>query len=133
MRGSRSLRGITVAALFFVFAGVMVLSGKLTAIVFWGYLVASVACFAAYAVDKSAARAGRWRTSEQTLHLLALLGGWPGALIAQNLLRHKSQKTGFLLIFGATVVINCGALVWLISANDWPPIVESVAGFRQIH
>jgi uncharacterized membrane protein YsdA (DUF1294 family) len=66
------------------------------------------------------------------LHLLALLGGWPGALIAQNLLRHKSQKTGFLLIFGATVVINCGALVWLISANDWPPIVESVAGFGQI-
>jgi uncharacterized membrane protein YsdA (DUF1294 family) len=132
MRGSRSLLGITVVALFFVFAGVMVLSGKLTAIVFWGYLVASVACFAAYAVDKSAARAGRWRTSEQTLHLLALLGGWPGALIAQNLLRHKSQKTGFLLIFGATVVINCGALVWLISANDWPPIVESVAGFGQI-
>jgi uncharacterized membrane protein YsdA (DUF1294 family) len=132
MRGSRSLLGITVAVLFFVFAGVMVLSGKLTAIVFWGYLVASVACFAAYAVDKSAARAGRWRTSEQTLHLLALLGGWPGALIAQSLLRHKSQKTGFLLIFGATVAINCGALVWLISANDWPPIVESVAGFGQI-
>jgi uncharacterized membrane protein YsdA (DUF1294 family) len=132
MRGSRSLLGITVAALFLGFAGVMTLIGKLTAIVFWGYLVASAVCFLAYAVDKSAARAGRWRTSEQTLHLLALLGGWPGALIAQNLLRHKSQKTGFLLILGATVVINCGALVWLISANDWPPIVESVAGFGQI-
>ena len=131
MRGSIPALGITVAALFLGFAGVMALTGKLPAIVFWGYLVASVVCFTTYAVDKSAARAGRWRTSEQTLHLMALLGGWPGALIAQNLLRHKSQKTGFLLVFGATVVINCAALAWLISANH-QPIAESIASFGQI-
>lgn len=109
--------GFTVAALFLGFAGAMALSGKLPAIVFWGYLVASVVCFTTYAVDKSAARAGRWRTSEQTLHLLALLGGWPGALVAQNLLRHKSKKPGFLLICSATIIINCSALAWLISTG----------------
>jgi uncharacterized membrane protein YsdA (DUF1294 family) len=123
--------GITAAALFLGFAGVMALTGKLPVIVFWGYLVASIVCFTTYAIDKSAARAGRWRTSEQTLHLLALLGGWPGALIAQNLLRHKSKKTGFLLVFSATVVINCCALAWLISTND-QPMAERVAGFSQI-
>ena len=131
MRGTITALGITVAALFFGFTGVMAFTGKLPAIVFWGYLVASVVCFTTYAVDKSAARAGRWRTSEQTLHLLALLGGWPGALIAQSLLRHKSKKTGFLLVFGTTVVINCCALAGLISTND-QPMAERVASFSQI-
>lgn len=131
MRGATPALGITIAALFFGFAGVMALTGKLPAIVFLGYLVASLACFTTYAMDKSAARAGRWRTSEQTLHLLALLGGWPGALIAQSLLRHKSKKIGFLLVFSATVVINCCALAWLISTND-PPMAERVASFGLI-
>ncbi|MDB5907437.1 MAG: cold-shock protein, partial [Massilia sp.] len=48
------------------------------------YLVASVTSFVAYAMDKSAARAGRWRTSESTLLLLGLACGWPGAALAQQ-------------------------------------------------
>ncbi|HJV94205.1 MAG TPA: DUF1294 domain-containing protein [Azonexus sp.] len=71
--------------------------------------------FIAYAADKSAARNDRWRTAENTLHLLALIGGWPGALVAQNRLRHKSSKTSFLAVFWATVLLNCGALGWLLS------------------
>lgn len=64
--------------------------------------------------DKSAARAGRQRTSEATLHLLAMLGGWPGALLAQGLLRHKSSKTSFQWMFWATVIVNCVAVAWLL-------------------
>src|SRR5690606_34065621 len=52
------------------------------------YLIASAIAFVAYALDKSAAKNGTWRTSESTLHVLAIAGGWPGALLAQQLLRH---------------------------------------------
>jgi uncharacterized membrane protein YsdA (DUF1294 family) len=75
------------------------------------YAVASVVCFLAYALDKSAARAGRWRTSENTLLLLGLVGGWPGGLIAQRLLRHKTAKPPFLAAFWATVVVNVTGLL----------------------
>ena len=66
------------------------------------YLVFSLATFAAYALDKSAAEKGNWRTSESTLHFLALAGGWPGALIAQSRLRHKTRKQPFRAVFWAT-------------------------------
>lgn len=81
------------------------------------YLVASVVTFIAYAFDKSAARNDRRRTAESTLHLFALVGGWPGALAAQRLLRHKSKKRSFQLVFWATVVLNCGVLGWLLSSS----------------
>lgn len=85
------------------------------------YAVASVACFIAYALDKSAARKGRRRTPERTLLLLGLAGGWPGALAAQHWLRHKSSKTSFLARFWVTVVLNVSALLAL-AAYLRPPL-----------
>ena len=79
------------------------------------YVVASGATFVAYAADKSAATSGSWRTPESTLHALALAGGWPGALLAQQFLRHKSTKREFRQVFWATVVLNLAALVVLVS------------------
>lgn len=70
------------------------------------YLVASVICFTAYALDKSAARAGNWRTAEQTLLFLGLMGGWPGAIVAQQVFRHKSNKASFRAAFWISVLIN---------------------------
>lgn len=90
--------------------------GKLPGEVAWFYLAASLAAFLAYALDKSAARNGRWRTQESTLHLIGLAGGWPGALAAQRLLRHKSRKQSFQIVFWATVVLNCCALSWFFSS-----------------
>ncbi|WP_318405752.1 cold shock and DUF1294 domain-containing protein [Photobacterium leiognathi] len=75
------------------------------------YLVLSVVTFAVYAHDKRAAQAEKWRTKEATLHLLALIGGWPGALWAQKILRHKSQKQPFKAILWLTIVVNCAAFV----------------------
>ena len=75
------------------------------------YAGLSLVTFFAYAMDKSAARRNAWRTPESTLHLLALAGGWPGALLAQQLLRHKSTKAEFRSVFWGTVVVNAAAFV----------------------
>lgn len=75
------------------------------------YLVLSVVALIAYAIDKSAAQSGRRRTPENTLHLIALAGGWPGALLAQQLLRHKTRKPGFMAVFWLTVVLNVAVLL----------------------
>ena len=77
------------------------------------YLLASMLTFVVYAKDKSAAKRGAWRTPESTLHFLALACGWPGALVAQEKLRHKSKKQEFRLVFWLTVIINIGLFIWL--------------------
>jgi uncharacterized membrane protein YsdA (DUF1294 family) len=80
------------------------------------YLAASVVTFIAYAGDKLAAKHDKRRTPERTLHLLSVLGGWPGAWLAQRLLRHKSRKTRFQQVFWVTVILNCAGLgCWMAS------------------
>jgi len=79
------------------------------------YLVLSAATYMAYAADKSAAASGARRTPELTLHVLAIAGGWPGALLAQQFLRHKSTKQGFRAVFWATVLLNTVGLAVLAS------------------
>ena len=77
------------------------------------YLAASAACFGAYALDKSAARGGTRRTPERTLLLLGLAGGWPGAVLAQQWLRHKTRKQPFQRRFWLTVAAHAGLAGWL--------------------
>tara|TARA_B110000908_G_scaffold162653_1_gene208359 strand:+ start:260 stop:856 length:597 start_codon:yes stop_codon:yes gene_type:complete len=77
----------------------------------FGYFIFSIIIFLVYAFDKSKAQRGSRRIKESTLHFLALAGGWPGAVIAQQLLRHKSQKREFRTVFWFTVIINIGCLV----------------------
>lgn len=90
--------------------------GRLPWVVPAACVAMSVLTFVVYALDKSAARQGRWRTREQTLHLLSLAGGWPGALAAQRRLRHKSSKTSFRGVFWLTVLANVALVLWLASA-----------------
>lgn len=112
---SRASWPLWVCSLFFVVLLTVVLTGRLPKPLLWLYTAASVIAFVAYWADKSAARAGRWRTPESTLHLLALIGGWPGALVAQWHLRHKSAKFSFLVVFWITALLNCSALVLLLT------------------
>jgi len=107
--------GMLIAAMFLASVGASVLLTKLPPEIFVLYLAASLVTFIAYAIDKSAAQKGRWRTSEGTLHLLALAGGWPGALVAQTVLRHKSRKQQFRSVFRATILLNCAALAWVLT------------------
>ncbi len=78
------------------------------------YGALSLVAFTAYGIDKAAARGGRQRISEQALLVLGLIGGWPGALLAQQLFRHKTRKRSFRRAFWGTVVINIAALTGFI-------------------
>lgn len=79
------------------------------------YVGLSLWSFAMYAYDKRQAQTGGWRTPESSLHTVAVLGGWPGALLAQQWLRHKSSKVPFRRVFWATVVLNMLAFIVLLS------------------
>ncbi len=79
-----------------------------------GYLIVSAATYVAYGMDKSAAQHGAFRTQESALHLLALMGGWPGALLAQKHFHHKTRKQSFQSTFWVTVVLNCVILMTFI-------------------
>lgn len=68
-----------------------------------------------YAQDKEAAQLGKKRVPEQSLHIVAFLGGWPAAWLAQQKLRHKTQKQPFRKIYFCTIVLNILLLLWLIS------------------
>jgi uncharacterized membrane protein YsdA (DUF1294 family)/cold shock CspA family protein len=95
----------------------------LAAAVFWRidlwvaahYLIASLVTAIAYASDKTAAVEGRLRTSEFTLLMLGFVGGWPGAVLAQQMLRHKIRKASFQTLFWLTVLVNVMAFLWLAS------------------
>jgi uncharacterized membrane protein YsdA (DUF1294 family)/cold shock CspA family protein len=119
-----------IAALgFLLLVGSAVLVSAIPLPVLVVYVVVSVVTFSAYAFDKAAAKKGYWRTSENTLHLLALVGGWPGALLAQGYLRHKTRKQPFRAIFWVTVLLNCCVLGWLFTpngANAWRSMVTAV-------
>jgi len=103
---------IAVTAIFLGGVCLAAVDGVLPAAVPILYVAASAAAAIAYRLDKTAAQDGAWRTPETTLHILALVGGWPGALAAQRLLHHKSRKLSFQLVFWTTVALNCGALGW---------------------
>ena len=82
----------------------------------WAWLLyggASALSFALYAVDKSAARAGRDRVSESMLLSAGFVGGWPGAILAQQWLRHKTAKRSFRIRFWLSVAGNVALFLWL--------------------
>ena len=90
---TRSNASIIFAFCFLYFIAGLTFVDKLPVWVLGVYILTSIAAFIAYELDKSAAKNNKWRTQEATLHLFALAGGWPGALVAQWLFRHNNQKT----------------------------------------
>jgi uncharacterized membrane protein YsdA (DUF1294 family)/cold shock CspA family protein len=106
------------AGLFLLLVAASVAVGRLPPEILLLYMGASLVTYFMYFWDKSAARTDAWRTQEITLHLLSLLGGWPGALIAQQTLRHKSRKASFRAVFWLTVLVNCGLFIWLFTPSD---------------
>ena len=72
-----------------------------------GYLMTiSIVTYAYYANDKKRALARVWRIPEATLHFLELIGGWPGAFLAQRRLRHKYSKGSYQFTFWLIVIAS---------------------------
>jgi len=109
---------LAIPALFFVLLIVLVMLGQVTIWIPAVYAIMSVVLFAAYGADKAAAQRGESRTSEKALHLMAAAGGWPGALVAQRVFRHKTMKRSFRRVFWLTVTANCLALAAWVSGSS---------------
>jgi uncharacterized membrane protein YsdA (DUF1294 family)/cold shock CspA family protein len=113
-------KAFIVSFIFLSAVGVATLLGYIPRLILYLYLIMSVITFIYYAWDKSSAKRSRSRIAEATLHNLSLFGGWPGALFAQQILRHKSFKKRFRLVFWMTVLLNLASLTYLISPyGNW--------------
>jgi uncharacterized repeat protein (TIGR01451 family) len=117
-KNNSSTLSIIIVSVFSIFLVSSILLTKMPALIIAVYFVVSLLTFIMYSVDKSAAQNGDWRTPESTLHFLSLAGGWPGALIAQQKLRHKSKKQPFRMVFWITVILNLTVFVWLLTPKS---------------
>lgn len=106
---------VALVALAGVGAGVF--AGLLPLVVGFAYLFMSGVSYFMYWADKSAAQNDARRTPEANLHLVDLLCGWPGALLAQQQLRHKTVKQPFVALFWLTVLINIASVAWLVHSG----------------
>lgn len=116
------------SASFFAVVALAVYMVKIPPFILVFYILFSFITFIMYAVDKSAARKGNWRTKETSLHLLSLAGGWPGALLAQKLVRHKTRKQPFVTIFWITTLVNAGIFVWLLTPEGAEALQTIIKG-----
>jgi uncharacterized membrane protein YsdA (DUF1294 family) len=83
-----------------------------------------------YWLDKLRARHGQWRVAESTLHLVAFLGGWPGAFLAQKHFRHKTGKLRFQLIFWLIITVHQFLAVDYL--RDWTVARQANAEFMRL-
>lgn len=110
-RGRVALLPLAVVPLFVLLFGFLVARWEVP---LWGiviYPAMSVATFLLYLADKRAALEGTWRVRELTLLAAGLLGGWPGGVVAQQVLRHKNRKRGFQTAFWCLAILNVAVFV----------------------
>ncbi len=70
--------------------------------------------FAAVLIDKSNARKHRYRISEKTLFILALIGGSIGAYGSMLIFRHKTKKWYFMQGIPLIIIIQIIVTFYLI-------------------
>lgn len=120
-RSARSRRSgwprAAVGALSLAAAGGLYAAGVLPLALVVAHAVFSCLSFLMYWKDKRAVERNTWRTPESTLHLLDILGGWPGGLIAQQSLRHKISKNAFQVMFWLSAACNLGAAWRLVESG----------------
>lgn len=97
-------------------------------LLFWHALVSAIT-YIAFAKDKRAAQKQEWRTPELVLHALSLFGGWPGAIVAQQSLRHKSAKKSFRMVLWVTIVLSISAVVAL-STDEGKRLIEHISSLK---
>ncbi|TDU26647.1 uncharacterized membrane protein YsdA (DUF1294 family) [Panacagrimonas perspica] len=106
-----------VSGFFFASVAAACATGTSSWFVLVAYLGLSMISFFAYGWDKMLATRKKWRTAENTLHVLDLIGGWPGGYVGQSHFRHKWQKGSFVATFWITVAINVSAFGWSLHSG----------------
>lgn len=95
------------------------------------YGLTSLIAFFLYWEDKRKARSYSWRTPENVLHAAELAGGWPGALLAQQVFRHKTRKLSYQVTFWTIVALH--QAFWadrlLLGGRYLGRILGPIAGF----
>lgn len=81
-----------------------------------GLVLVNLLTLLIYGADKLAACKGWQRVPEITLLLFGVVGGWFGAIVGQQLFRHKTQKRPFKTYFMLSVVVN---LLVILVAGYW--------------
>ncbi len=97
---------IILATLFLLSLLFLYLTATLSTIILGLYLSMSVITFCTFAFDKRASIKTQARIRERTLFSLILCCGWPGALLAQQLIRHKSVKIRFIRLSWSLIALN---------------------------
>lgn len=103
------------ALVFLVAIGAAAYFRQIPPWIIWIYGAASLITLGVYGWDKYRAIKEKWRIAEATLHFLELCGGWPGAIIAQRLFRHKNRKIPFQIIFWLITVAHLTLWGWALS------------------
>ncbi|HAI36376.1 MAG TPA: DUF1294 domain-containing protein [Alcanivorax sp.] len=117
VRGRRLFPALLVGVVFFIGLAILAPASEWRWFVGF-YALMSAISFSLYGLDKRSSTRGGWRTSEARLHLIELLGGWPGALLAQRVFRHKTRKMSFLVVFYLATAVNLAVLGWLLFADN---------------
>lgn len=114
---ARGVPRVAIALAFLAAAGLGTAAGLVPFAMLGAYLGASLVSYLLYGLDKAAAGRSLRRIPESTLHLVDALGGWPGALIAQQQFRHKTMKTSFRAFFRIIVAVNLALAWWLLHSG----------------
>ena len=124
----RPIPRLAIGAIFLLASMAGAFFGMIPAVIAIGYALLSGLSYLMYTADKAAAGKGAQRIPESTLHFVDLLGGWPGALIAQQRSRHKTVKASFQSVFWFTVLANIAAVVWLVRSGIAQSLAASMLG-----
>lgn len=124
----KPLPRVALGAVFLLAALGGTLTDLVPALVSISYGLLSCVSYIIYSLDKAAAAKDMQRTPESTLHFVDLLGGWPGALIAQQQFRHKTVKASFQTVFWATVLVNVAVVAWLVHSGIADSLTASLRG-----
>jgi len=82
-------------------------------------IIVNLTAFVLFYYDKHAAQDRLWRISEGTLLLVALIGGSVGAIVGQQVMRHKTRKEPFRTMLYSIPVLQIVAITWLFIEQPW--------------
>ena len=84
-------------------------------IIIYYLLAVNIATFFLYGIDKYKARKGRWRISEATLLLMAVIGGSIGAWAGMQLWHHKTMHKKFKYGIPIIIILQVALVVYLLT------------------